>query len=161
VLAGVVGILAIGAAVFALGVRRSQARHEAVAAQRPGWRLHEVWADAGLGAQLVREGLWERGVAPTGGTRLTLAWSADGVELWRAGHVVVALPWHDVASLGKGVGHAGSTARPALVINTLGGAELVLVPQARPSGGVLPADRAGVAALLDELRETRDQRERG
>ena len=160
ILAAVVALLAVAAAVFALGVRRSQSRHRAVESQRPGWRLHEVWADAGLGSQLVRQGVWERGLVPGCGSRLTLAWSTAGIELWRGGHVVVVLAWQEVASLSPGVGRPGSIARPALVIHTLAGAALVLIPQSRAHGGVLPADRACIAELLTDLRSMRDEHER-
>ena len=96
----------------------------------------------------------------SGGTRLTLAWSTSGAELWRGGrrpHEVVSLPWSAVAAVTVGVGHAGSSARPAVVVQTVSGVELVVVPTARAAGGLLPADRAHVGQLVTALREARDR----
>jgi hypothetical protein len=151
----VLGGIALG---FWLSVRRSQARHRAVLARRAGWRLHDVWADSSLGRELLRAGLWERRLF--GGSRLTLAWSPAGAELWRgsaaAPREVLAVPWASVASVTAGRGHAGSTERPAVVVALDVGARLVLVPARRPLGGVLPADEAEVEVLVRELRTARD-----
>ena len=155
--------LAVVAAVFVGGWwrgRRAAGGQVAIAAQRPGWRLHQVWADATLGEQLVGQGVWEQGMNPTGGTRLTLAWSPLGVELWRGGRpprAVLTLAWDAVASVNEGVGHAASSARPAVVITTAVGARLVLVPAAKPDGALLPAPRPVTAALVAEVRAARDQ----
>jgi len=140
--------------------RRAARGQRAIAAQRPGWALHQVWADATLSAQLVQQGIWEPRMSPTGGTRLTLAWSPLGIELWRAGRVpraVVSLPWAAVASVQEGTGYAASSRRPAVVITTLADATLVVVPAASPAGSMLPASRAGAAALVAHLRDVRDR----
>jgi hypothetical protein len=158
VAAGIVVVLGAIALGFWLSVRRSQARHHAVAARRPGWRLHDVWADWSLSGELMRIGLWERRLF--GGSRLTLAWSPGGAELWRgrarAPREVVSVPWAAVASVTTGRGHAGSTERPAVVVALDAGARLVLVPARRALGGVLPADAGDVDALVRELRAARD-----
>jgi hypothetical protein len=155
-----VGVLVVIAVVLWWFVRRSRSRHTAVAGLRPGWSLHEVWADESLGRELVEQGVWEQGIGPAGGTRLTLTWSGSGLELWRGGrtpHEVLSLPWRAVASVTKGSGHATSGARPAVVVQTVGGATLVLVPSARASGGVLPARAAQVSALVGALRANRNE----
>lgn len=139
--------------------RRAVRGQTVIAERRPGWTLHQVWADAGLSDALVRQGVWEPGMSPAGGTRLTLAWSAVGVELWRAGrdpHVILALPWERVAAVTEGTGRAASSSRPAVVLATLEGAELVLVPAARPDGALLPGGRPAVQQLVVRLRAARD-----
>lgn len=154
-----VGVLVVIAVVFWWFVRQSRSRHAVVAGLRPGWQLHEVWADESLGRELVEQGVWERGISPTGGTRFTLTWSGSGVELWRGGrtpHEVLSLPWRAVAAVTNGSGHAASGARPAVVVQTVAGATLVLVPSARASGGVLPARATQVSSLVEALRTTRD-----
>ena len=157
-LVALVAVCAFGA-VFWWSVHRSRSRHLTVAKLRPGWHLHEVWADESLRRELVKQGVWEPGLSPTGGSRFTLAWSTWGTELWRGGrapYVVVSLPWSAVASTTEGSGHAASNARPAVVLTTLVGASLVLVPSARASGGVLPASAAQVQRLITALRTARD-----
>jgi hypothetical protein len=147
-------------AVWSRG-RRSGTRQAAVAAARPGWSMHEVWADASLRPSLVQHGVWEPRMSASGGTRLTLAWSTSGVELWRGSrrrpHEVVSLPWPSVAAVTEGVGHAASSARPAVVVQTVSGVELVVVPAERPSGGLLPAGSKQVADLVAGLRTARDR----
>ncbi|HEX7805101.1 MAG TPA: hypothetical protein VF413_02960 [Cellulomonas sp.] len=155
------GVLVLIGVVFAWFVRRGRSRHRVVAGLRPGWALQEVWADESLGRELVLQGVWERGMSLAGGTRLTLAWSPAGVELWRGGRtprVVLSLPWQAVASVTEGAGYAASSARPAVVVSTGAHATLVLVPCARPSGGVLPASAAQVGGLVTTLRSARDER---
>lgn len=152
IVAGVVGV------VWWRG-RRAAGGQGSIAAQRPGWSLHQVWADATLHVQLVQQGVWEPRMNPAGGTRLTLAWSPVGIELWRAGHaptVVLSLPWDAVASVREGTGRAASSTRPAAVISTVAGAELVVVPAAKPGGAMLPASRAVTAALVGAVRAARD-----
>jgi hypothetical protein len=146
--------------VFGWFVRRGRSRHRVVVGLRPRWTLHEVWADESLGRELVTQGVWERGMSLAGGTRFTLAWSRAGVELWRGGrapHEVVSLPWQAVASITEGSGYAASSARPAVVVSTVAHATLVLVPCARPSGGVLPASAAQVGRLVAAMRSARGE----
>ena len=155
------GVLVLVGVVFWVFVRRGRSRHEVVGGLRPGWALHEVWADESLGRELVTQGVWERGMRPAGGTRLTLAWSALGVELWRGGrtpHAVLSAPWRVIASITEGSGHAASSARPAVVVNTMAHAALVLVPCSRASGGVLPAGAAQVGRLVEAIRTARGTR---
>lgn len=155
------GVLVLIGVVFGWFVHRGRSRHRVVAGLRPGWTLHEVWADESLGRELVTQGVWERGMSLAGGARFTLAWSQAGVELWRGGRVpyeVLSLPWQAVASITEGSGHAASSARPAVVVSTVAHATLVLVPCSRPSGGVLPAGAAQVGGLVAALRSARDAR---
>ena len=154
------GVLVLIGVVFGWFVRRGRSRHRVVAGLRPGWTLHEVWADESLGRELVAQGVWERGMSLAGGTRFTLAWSASGVELWRGGrapHEVLSLPWHAIASVTEGSGYAASSARPAVVVSTVAHATLVLVPCARLSGGVLPAGAAQVGGLVAAMRSARGE----
>lgn len=156
--AGVLVLIGIG---FGWFVHRGRSRHRVVAGLRPGWSLHEVWADESLGREIVAQGVWERGMSLAGGTRFTLAWSASGVELWRGGQApraVLSLPWQAVASVTEGSGHAASSARPAVVVSTVAHATLVLVPCSRPSGGVLPAGAAQVGRLVGAMRSARRER---
>lgn len=139
--------------------RRAAGAQRAITAQRPGWALHQVWAGSTLSSQLVQQGVWEPRMSPTGGTRLTLAWSAGGIELWRGARrprVVVSLPWAAVASVREGAAFAASSSRPAVVIATVADAELVVVPAARPTGSMLPASAKATAALVGQLRAARD-----
>lgn len=152
VVAGVVGF------VWWRG-RRAAGGQRAIAALRPGWSLHQVWADASLPAQLVQQGVWEPRMSPTGGTRLTLAWSPGGVELWRGSRrprAVVSLPWAAVASVQESTGYAASSRRPAVALTTVADATLVVVPAAKPTGAMLPASRAATAALVGHIRAARD-----
>ena len=152
------GVLVVIGVVFWLFLRRGRSRHDVVGGLRPGWALHEVWADESLGRELVMQGVWERGMSPAGGTRFTLAWSAAGVELWRGGrtpHAVLSAPWRVIASVTEGSGHAASSPRPAVVGSTTAHATLVLVPCSRASGGVLPASAAQVGRLVEAMRSAR------
>jgi hypothetical protein len=141
--------------------RRSGTRQTTIAAARPGWSLHEVWADESLQASLAQHGVGEPGMRASGGTRLTLAWSTSGVALWRGNrrspHEVASLPWSAVAAVTGGVGYAASSARPAVVVRTRSGVELVVVPAARATGGLLPAGGTQVEQLVTKLQEARDQ----
>lgn len=130
-----------------------------VGTELEGWTLHQAWAASTLGAALTAHGTPEPGMSAAGGTRLTLAWSASGVSLWRSGrqpHQVVTLGWAEVAAVGEGMGEAASSPRPAIVIQTATGVELTVVPTAKPGGGLLPASRATVQQLVADLRAARD-----
>ncbi len=156
VAAVVVGVVVV---VSWCSAHRSRARQLTIATRRPGWQLHGVWTDESLSRELVKQGVWEPGLRRGGGSRLTLAWSTWGIELWRGGrapYVVASLPWSAVASTTEGSGHAAALERPAAVVTTLIGASLVLVPCARADGGVLPASTAQVQRLITALRTTRD-----
>lgn len=139
--------------------RRAAGAQRAIAADRPGWALHQVWADATLSAQLVQQGVWEPRMSRLGGTRLTLAWSPGGIELWRGGRrprTVVSLPWAAVAAVQEGAGYAASSRSPAVVVTTVGDATLVVVPAATSTGALLPASGQATAALVGRLRAARD-----
>lgn len=156
-----VAVLVVGAVVGLVwwGGRRAAQGGQHVAQDNPGVRVHQVWADATLSGQLQRLGIWEERMNPAGGTRLALAWSPQGVELWRgakAPRTVISLAWDQVASVTVGVGNAASTNRPAVVLSTTMAADLVLVPTKKPAGSLLPATRAGVDALVADLRTARD-----
>lgn len=139
--------------------RRAAGGQRTIAARRPGWSLHQVWADATLSAQLVQQGVWEPRMSPMGGTRLTLAWSPGGVELWRGSRrprVVVSLPWAAVASVQESTGYAASSRRPAVALTTVADATLVVLPATKPTGALLPASVQATAALVGRIRAARD-----
>jgi len=153
-------VVILGGVALAMrwGIRRGRGRHEVLAAELPGWTLHEGWADTSFQAQLARAGRWERGLRA--GTRLTVGWSKDGFAVWSGPRTavkgLVAEPWPGVASVTVGTGAAASTPRPALVVETVSGATLVVVPCGRPGGGLLPASGDAVAELATQVRATRD-----
>ncbi|MBO3089414.1 hypothetical protein [Cellulomonas dongxiuzhuiae] len=133
--------------------RDDRARREAAAA-RPGRRTHAVWADEHLESALADLGATAGGLP--GGTRLTLAWSPSGVELWRGRVVLTTLPWTQVATIGRTIGRAASAGNPAVALVTTEAVRLVLVPARHPDGGMLPARVAQVDALAIELEEARN-----
>jgi|GEM_PF-1611246 len=153
-------VLILGGVALAMrsGIRRGRGRHELLAAELPGWTLHEGWADASLQAQLTRVGRWERGLRS--GTRLTVGWSSTGFAVWSgprgAVRELVAEQWSGIASVTLGTGLAASTPRPALVAETVAGATVVVVPCGRPGGGLLPASREVVVDLVAQVRAARD-----
>jgi hypothetical protein len=150
-LAVVLGVL-VAARLSRSGVRR-------VAQHRPGWHVHQVRSDAGLSDALLAHGRWEPGLRASGGSPLTLTWSTAGVELWRGSRrprAVVSLPWRAVASVGIGTGRAASAPRPALVVESVPGGRLVLVPSRDARGSLLPATADQVAVLVADLRAARD-----
>lgn len=139
--------------------RRAAGGQTVLADRLPGATLHQVWADASLSAALVTNGVHEPRMNPGGGTRFTLAWSPAGVELWRAGREprqVLVLPWSEIAAVSEGVGQAGSSPRAAIVIHPAMGDELVVVPAAKPAGGLLPAPQREVERLVTDIRSVRD-----
>lgn len=156
VLAGLALVAVIAAGVWWWSRRDDGVRTEAASA-RPGWRTQGVWADETLGAALTQLGASAGKVR--GGTRLTFAWSASGVELWRGKAVVATLPWERVWTVTRTTGHAASTGNPAVEIVTRESVSLVLVPTRRPDGGMLPARAAQVDALVAELRGARESAE--
>jgi len=156
-----VAVLLVGIVIGLVWWRglRAAAGARTVADARPGWRTHQTWADASLADQLAVQGIWEKRMKQAGGTRLTMAWSAGGLELWRgarAPRTVLSVPWAHVASVSVGSGNAASTARPAVAVTTVAGACLILVPARTPGGALLPAPPAVVADLVATLRTARD-----
>lgn len=158
-LVGAAAVLLVLGAVLTLafrsGVRRTRARHRGLETRLADWSVHEVWADRTLRAELARGGRWMRRLR--GGTRLTLGWSVQGVALWHGpdAEMLVLVPWGGVASVTTGRGTAASSARPAVVLDTVDDARLVLVPCARADGGMLPASEPDVAALVARIRAVR------
>ena len=156
---GVLGIVAVGVG----GARwraasRAAAAHRAIAAERPGWTLHEVRAGSTLASELRLLGIGEPGMDPAGGTHLTLAWSVEGLELWRGArrpHLVVSLPWSQVRSVREGVASLSSASRPAVVVATVDEAELVVVPARRPAAARGTATAQATGALVGHLRVAR------
>lgn len=150
------GALAVVGAA-ALGVwwwtRRDDGTRRTAVAARPGWTTQAVWADSTLGDSLRTLGASTGKVR--GGTRMTLAWSATELQLWRGQAVVLALPWEQVWTVTRTVGQAASTGNPAVELVTRESVRLVVVPARRPDGGMLPATNAQVDALVGVLREAR------
>lgn len=163
VVAVVVGTLVLVVALALVAVRRRARRRTAVASARPGWVLWEVWTTSGFSGALVADGLWERRLSPFGGTPMTLAVSRAGLELWRGGrraHCVASWPWSSVAAVLPGSGEVAGRTRPAVVLHTMGGAQVVLAPAARASSATTVTRPEQTAPLLTFLRATRDAGER-
>lgn len=156
VVLGAVLVIVVVVGVIARAARRDDVARRAAAADRPGWSTWAVWSDAALGVELRRQGWHVERLRPGGGSRLTLAWSAAGVELWRGGDVLVELPWDDVAAVTVATGNAAGAVRAAVCLSGSGDSRLVLVPAARPTGGLAPAGPRVVAGLVARLRAVRD-----
>ncbi|MGV8967391.1 MAG: hypothetical protein ACOH2F_14060 [Cellulomonas sp.] len=159
VLIAVVVVVVLIAAIVGWTVGRTALRERAVRAERPGWELLAVASSAELPEGLLAAGRWESGLSATGGTPLTLAVSAAGVELWRGGRTprsVVALPWDRIAAVQVGRGTISLVAHPALAVHTVDGAELTVLP-ATGRGGLLPGGGSAVEALVERLRAVRDR----
>lgn len=150
------GALAVVGAIV-LGVwwwtRRDDGTRRKAVATRPGWTTQAVWADATLGETLRALGASAGKVR--GGTRMTLAWSATDLQLWKGQDVVLTLPWDEIWTVTRTVGQAASTGNPAVELVTRESVRIVVVPARRPDGGMLPATGAQVDALVQTLREGR------
>ncbi|WP_407341326.1 hypothetical protein [Pengzhenrongella phosphoraccumulans] len=160
VLIAAVVVVVLIAAILGWTLGRTALRERAVRAERPGWELLAVASTAELPGALLAAGRWESGLSAGGGTPLTLAVSAAGVELWLGGRTprsVVALPWDRIAAVQSGRGTIGMRARPALAVHTFDGAELTVLPLSSPSG-LLPGGASDVDALVARLRTARDRR---
>ena len=131
--------------------RAGQPRSEVAA--RPGWRTHTVLAGAGLGSAL--EALGAAGDDVPSGTRLTLAWSTDGVELSRHGVALLTLGWDDVRCVDTWPAEAGPHHGRALRLSTRQDGRLELLPTNGPRGR-LPATPRRVGELAAELRDVRE-----
>jgi len=152
VLAAVVLVAVIAAGVWWWSRRDDGKRRRTVAA-RPGWHTQAVWAEETLGSALAQLGASAGKLR--GGTRLTFAWSASGVELWRGDDVLLSLPWSQVWTITRTTGRAASTGNPAVELVTPETVRVVVVPTRRPDGGMLPASAAQVDALVATLRDAR------
>lgn len=115
-------------------------------------RTHAVRAGATLGSAL--EALGAAGGDVPSGTRLTLAWSADGVELSRHGVVLLTLGWADVTRVDTGTAEAGPYRGRVLRLSARQGGHLDLLPSYRLRGR-LPATSGRVEDLAVELRDVR------
>ncbi|MGN8244444.1 hypothetical protein ACTHAM_001347 [Cellulomonas soli] len=149
-------IVVLIVAGIVLAARRDSGRRRAAATARPGWSTQAVWSEAGLRDALLAQGWYIERLRPGGGTRLTLAWSGEGIELWRKADVLLGLSWPEIAAITPTTGLSGGAVRPAVAVSTTAGAQLVLVPTAKPDGGLLPASAAAVDALVHTLRAVRD-----
>lgn len=147
----VVVTLAAAGAVAVVLARRSRALHDEVRRQRPHHRIASGWSDASLGPTLARLGVPAR-FRRLGGTPVVLAWSPDGIELWRAGSALVTtVPWADIADVVVGTGTAGAMPRDAVAIELHAGLPLVVVPAKNEAGGLVPASAPQTTALATEL----------
>lgn len=119
-----------------------------------GWRTRAVRADARLGDTLRGAGTRADGVRR--GTRLTLAWSATHLELWRAdGDVLVSYRWRDVGvpCLSHAVARWPRGRQAAVGLSVPGLPWLLVAPTHRPAGGHRTARPEDVDALVTELLE--------
>lgn len=152
-------VLLVLVAVVAVTARRTAAREAAVRRERAGSQLHGVFSAAELGPGLVAAGVWERRLSRSGGTPLTLAASPAGVELWRgagAAAPVVSLPWSQVASVRVGTGLSGPRRLPAVVVETMHGAALPVLPARGGASVLLPGGERDAARLVAALHALRD-----
>lgn len=153
-LVGGVVVIVCGAVMVVMS-RRTGGRHAVVGAMRPESEVFEVWGAAGLRDALVAEGVDRPKVRASQGTALTMTTTVAGFELWvgsSAPELLFAKPWRGVAAVVEGSGVvAGDGAKPAVVVVTEAGNELVLLPARKPTGSLLtaplPAVRTAVARL--------------
>lgn len=151
--------VAVLAVVVARRMQRTAARHAAVRARRRKAEVIEVRGAVGLRDALAAEGARRSTVRRRGATALSLAVSAEGLELWSGAaepELVHSLRWPAVAAITEGTGAVGAARhRPALVLVTRTGNRLVLVPARRPGGALRAATAADVAALVARLEGMR------
>ncbi|CAN5304305.1 hypothetical protein BH11ACT1_BH11ACT1_22270 [soil metagenome] len=155
--AGVV-VAACGAAMLVMS-RSTGGRHDAVTAMRPESEVFEVWGAAGLRDALVAEGVERPRVRAGQGTALTMTTTASGFELWvgrSAPQVLFAAPWRDVTAVAEGAGVvANDGAKPAVVLVTKAGNELVLLPARKPAGSLMTAPLPVVRTVIARLEDLR------
>lgn len=124
-------------------------------ALRPESDVFEVWGAAGLRDALTAEGVAQPPVRATQGTALTMATTADGFELWvgkGTPQVLLAAGWRDATAVAEGPGLvAGDGAKPAVVLVTRAGNELVLLPARKPTGSLMTAPLPAVRAIIARL----------
>lgn len=161
--AAVCGMLAVVLVAFVVGglVSRSMTggRHRAVMAARPGLEVVEAWGARGLHAALSAAGITPTRVRKTAATSLSVVPSDQGIELWTGRRstaaVLVAIPWSSVVAIDESRGSiTNDGTRPAIMLVTAIGQNLLLVPRRRTNGGrVLAArDLRVLVARLEELR---------
>jgi hypothetical protein len=155
--AGVV-VAACGAAMLVMN-RNTGGRHDAVKAMRPESGVFEVWGAVGLRDALVAEGVEQPRVRAGQGTALTMTTTASGFELWvgrSAPQVLFAAPWRDVTAVAEGAGVvANDGAKPAVVVVTKAGNELVLLPARKPAGSLMTAPLPAVRTVVARLEDLR------
>lgn len=149
----------IGAILMLMG-RGTSSRHVAVVAgAAPESMVVEVWGAAGLFDALVREGVTNAAVRRRQGTALTLVVDSSGLTLWGGTsrpHRVHALGWPEVLAIGEGSGIVATDGpRPALVIRTVRGTDLVLLPARVATGSLRTGDVQAVRALGSQLVDRR------
>lgn len=149
----------IGVVLLLMG-RGTTSRHVAVAAEAsPEAMVLEVWGAAGLFDALTREGVADAPVRRRQGTALTLVVEAGGLTLWGGAgrpHRVHSLAWPDVLAIGEGSGIvANDGPRPALVVRTVRGADLVLLPARVATGSLRTGDVHAVRTLGSQLAARR------
>lgn len=155
---GAVVVLGCGAVMLVMS-RNTGGRHGAVAAMRPTSEVFEVWGAAGLRDALAAEGVDEPRVRARQGTALTMTTTAVGFELWvgsGAPQILYAAPWRDVRAVVEGAGVvANDGAKPAAVVVTKAGNELVLLPARKPTGSLMTANLPTVRAVVERLETLR------
>lgn len=155
---GAVMALACGVVVLVMS-RKTGGRHGAVAALRPTSEVFEVWGAAGLRDALVAEGVDQPRVRARQGTALTMTTDAVGFELWvgsGAPQILYTAPWRDVTAVAEGAGVvANDGAKPAAVVVTKAGNELVLLPARKPTGSLMTANLPAVRAVIERLEALR------
>jgi len=157
----VVGALVvIGAGAVMLFMSRGiGGRHQAVAALRPESDVFEVWGAVGLKQALTAEGVADPKVRATQGTALTMTTTASGLELWRGGkspEVLLALPWTAVTAVAEGRGVvANDGVKPAFVLVTAQGNDLVLPPARKRTGSLMTARLEDVRVVIARLESLR------
>ncbi|MFS0703629.1 hypothetical protein AB6N23_03830 [Cellulomonas sp. 179-A 9B4 NHS] len=134
-------------------------RHAAVRAKRPGAEVLEVWGAVGLRGALHAEGVADAPVRRTQGTALTLAVTGAELELWSGrddARLLHTVRWADVEGVVDGTGTiAGDGPKPAVVVLTHAGNELVLLPARTSTGSIRTASGTEVRRLVGRLEGMR------
>jgi len=153
-----VAVLACGAVMLVMN-RNTGGRHDAVKAMRPESEVFEVWGAAGLRDALVAEGVDQPRVRASQGTALTMTTTATEFELWvgkSAPQLLFAAPWRDITAVAEGVGVvANDGAKPAVVVVTKAGNELVLLPARKTTGSLMTAPLPAVRDVVGRLEALR------
>lgn len=156
----IAGVVGLAAGTFMLVMARGiSQRHAAVVAARPGEHVVEVWGAAGLKAALQAEGITNPPVRASQGTALSMVVTDQGIELWggtSAPRLIVGYPWSALQAVVEGSGAvANDGAKPAVVLVTIAGNELVLLPARDPAGSLRTAPLAVVRATVADLEARR------
>ncbi|RHA37106.1 hypothetical protein [Cellulomonas rhizosphaerae] len=141
------------AAILLLLVGANRGRVRRVAVRRRGWDVAAVWADESLGENLAALGI-DR-ILPRAPAALVMAWSRRGVELWDGGRDasrLVRVDWRDVRSIDETPASCGTLAMHGVAISLVSGAQVVVCPSRRPTGGAGGASAVQVRVLAEHLR---------